>query len=166
MKGRKIYFNKSDGHFILDTGETNNPLAIKTTIEEDINRWKELSELNRDTFDVLELPYGAYALDFAEGRLIGVNAETKVPIFEYPNPSEPIVELVPFSTQIQSIKVDTEMALLALTDVYEKQITDNASHEEDAITSMIGLTEAYEMIMMQSDIITQLESRLATLEEA
>lgn len=158
---RRFYFD-SEGHIFFELN-----LYSETTVEKDIADFKALSERNRETFDVLELPFGAYQQDFAESVGYRVNVETKELEFQYRDENESGVEQpyqAPLSVEVQTAKNDAEMALLALTDVYEKQITDNALREEDGITSMIGLTEAYEMIMMRNDIITQMEERLATLE--
>jgi hypothetical protein len=80
---RRFYFD-SEGRvfFTLD-------LYGETTIEKDIQDFKALSERNRETFDVLELPFGAYAQDFAECNGYRVNVETKTLEFSYPDPNAP-----------------------------------------------------------------------------
>lgn len=106
--GRKIFYDNVNGNIILDKGEMQDGV-IEETIDEIISKFTALSERNRDTFDVLELPYGAYESDFLEGRLIGVNLETKEPLFEYhnsDNPSEPIIPDKPFSVQIAELKTE------------------------------------------------------------
>lgn len=92
MRERRIYYDKTTSEVIKDTGETSNPLAITLPIEEEIAKFTVLSERNRDTFDVLELPFGAYAQDFAEANGYQVNAETKTLEFSYPDPNEPGIE--------------------------------------------------------------------------
>lgn len=114
---RMLFFDKTDGTLILDTGEWKNA-SRKKTVDQQIATYKELSERNRETFDVIELEFGQYAQDFAEGRLIGVDLETKKPIFEYPNPEnteEPIVTLVPLSEEIAALRqenADQDFALM------------------------------------------------------
>ncbi|MCM3730082.1 hypothetical protein M3196_00160 [Fictibacillus nanhaiensis] len=92
--GKKVYFDKSNGKIIQIVGEMQGSVT-ETTIEEDIVTFTALSDRNRETFDVLELPFGAYAQDFAEGRLIGIDIETKLPIFEYLNPEDPANPIIP-----------------------------------------------------------------------
>ena len=89
MRARRLYYLKSTGEVIKNTGETDNPLAITPTIEQDIQSFTELSERNRNTFDVIELPYGAHAQNFAESNGYRVNVETKELEFSYPDPNEP-----------------------------------------------------------------------------
>lgn len=85
--GRKIYYDTNTGNTIVDTGEKIGSVTA-TTIEQDIDVYTDLSIRNRDTFDVLELPYGAYSQDFAECNGYRVNVETKTLEFSYPDPNE------------------------------------------------------------------------------
>ncbi|PWA08668.1 hypothetical protein DCC39_14615 [Pueribacillus theae] len=86
--GRRIYHEKETGNVIIDTGERQG-YVIPTTVEQDIETYKALSERNRDTFDVIELEYGQYAQDFAECNGYRVNPGTKELEFSYPDPNEP-----------------------------------------------------------------------------
>ena len=63
--GRKIFYELATGNIIVDTGERQGAV-IATTIEQDIATFTALSERNRETFDVIELPFGYRAQDFAE----------------------------------------------------------------------------------------------------
>lgn len=131
MKPNKIrLYHDSEGHVFF-------PLEVygETSIEKDIQDFKVLSERNRDTFDVLELEYGQYAQDFAEGRLIGVNLETKVPIFEYPNPEnpdEPIVPLVPLSVEVSDLKQEN-----TLLKAQSQANSDRADFHEEVLAEII-----------------------------
>lgn len=86
--GRRIYYETKTGNIILNTGEERGYVK-ETTVEEDIETFKVLSERNRDTFDYIELEYGEYAQDFAECNGYRVNPETKELEFSYPDPNEP-----------------------------------------------------------------------------
>lgn len=86
--GRKIYYNVITGDVILVISERTGNI-VDTTTEQDIDTFKILSELNRELFDVLILPYGAYSQDFSESNGFKVNVETKEIEFSYPDPSEP-----------------------------------------------------------------------------
>lgn len=73
------------------------------SIEQDIATYTSLSERNRDTFDVLELPYEAYEQDFAICNGYSVDVDTKTLKFSYPDPNNPITEqpyVVPLSEKI------------------------------------------------------------------
>lgn len=85
--GKRIYYDALTGEVVLDTGERKGSVT-STTIEQDIQTYKALSERNRDTFDYIELEYGQYAQDFAESNGYRVNPETKELEFSYPDPSE------------------------------------------------------------------------------
>lgn len=106
--GRRIYYEKGTGNVILDTGERQGSV-VKTTIEQDIEVFVVLSERNRETFDILELPYGAYSQDFSECNGYQVNVETKQLEFSYPNsnnPDEPQVFVKPLTEQIETLEQD------------------------------------------------------------
>ncbi|MGC4378414.1 hypothetical protein WD019_16035 [Fictibacillus sp. Mic-4] len=111
--GRRIYFEKSTGNIIIDKGEMQGAV-IATTIEQDIATFTALSERNRDTFDVIELPFGAYAQDFAECNGYRVNPDTKTLEFTYPEkqpPSEPPAPPVyqkPLSEQLTELRAQTQ----------------------------------------------------------
>lgn len=86
--GRRIYYETKTGNIILNKGEKQGYVK-ETTVEDDIETFKVLSERNRDTFDYIELEYGEYAQDFAECNGYRVNPETKELEFSYPDPNEP-----------------------------------------------------------------------------
>lgn len=112
--GRKIYYELTIGNLIIDTGERQG-LVVPTTIEQDILTYKELSERNRDTFDVLELEYGAYKQDFAECNGYRVNVETKALEFSYPDPNEPDAEpsyQAPLSERVKQVEDAINFLLL------------------------------------------------------
>ncbi|MEK4255409.1 hypothetical protein [Ureibacillus sp. FSL K6-2830] len=85
--GARIYYEIETGNVIVNTGERQGSV-VPTTVEQDIQTYKALSERNRDTFDYIELEYGQYAQDFAESNGYRVNPETKELEFSFPNPNE------------------------------------------------------------------------------
>lgn len=112
--GRKIYYDLSTGVVIVDTGE-HSGFVVSTTIEQDIETYKALSERNRESFGVIELPYGAYAEDFAMCTGYRVNPETKQLEFSYPDPNatepqEPVYQK-PLTEQLK----ETQQAVAELT---------------------------------------------------
>ena len=74
--GRKLFYELATGNIITDTGERQGSV-VATTIDQDIAVFTALSERNRDTFDYIELSFGAYAQDFAECNGYRVNLDTK-----------------------------------------------------------------------------------------
>lgn len=119
--GRRIYFDKATGNPIVDTGERQGAV-VATTIEQDIDTYKALSERNIETFDVLEFQFGEYQQDFASATSYRVNPETKELEFSYPDPNEP-EEPQPFqkplSEEIKDLR--TEVAR-SNTEMFEMMI--------------------------------------------
>lgn len=114
--GRKIFYDNINGNIILDKGEMQGGV-VEETIDEIIPKFTALSERIRDTYDVLELPYGAYAQDFRECNGYRVNPTTKALEFSYPNPNEPQPELVyqpPLTEQVTDLKSQLAYALDAI----------------------------------------------------
>lgn len=117
--GRRIYYDNRNGDVIVDTGERQG-FVERTTVEQDIEFLKVLTERNRETFDVIELAYGQYAQDFAESNGYRVNVKTKELEFTYPDPNEPEVEQphqAPLSEEIQVIKARQDITDMALLDL-------------------------------------------------
>lgn len=119
--GRKIYYDKSNGNVIFDSGESVGAVT-PLTVEQDILTYTALSERNRDSFDVLELEYGQYAQDFAECSGYRVNPQTKELEFSYPDPNEPEAPPVyekPLSEQLKELKAENLATMGAVAEVYE-----------------------------------------------
>lgn len=101
--GRTIFYDLENGEVIVDTREKAGSASYRSP-EYYISRYTELSERNRDTFEVIELEYGQYAQDFAEANGYRVNPETKKLEFSYPDPNEP--EKPPVFQEALSKQVD------------------------------------------------------------
>jgi len=130
--GRKLYFDVATGEVILDTGEKMGSV-IATTVERDIETYKVLSERNRETFDVIELPYGFYNADFSACNSYRVNPETKEIEFSYPDPNEPEVEQpyrAPLGEEVERLQKENTLlkaqnsALTERTDFHEEVLTE------------------------------------------
>jgi hypothetical protein len=132
--GRRIYFDVETGNVLVDTGERQGAV-IPTTVAQDIQVYTALSERNRETFDFIELPYGWYSWDFREGRLIGVDLETKIPLFEYPNPEDPETPIIPdrpLSVEIEELKQEN-----TLLKAQNQALSDKTEFHDDVLTEMI-----------------------------
>lgn len=102
---RRIFYDKLTGEKIYEIGR--NGSFTLPTIEQDIATFTILSERNRNTFDVLELPFNTYEQDFKECIDYRVNIETKKLEFSYPHSNEPSIEQpyqAPLSEQIDVLK--------------------------------------------------------------
>lgn len=115
--GRRIYFCKLTGNVLVTTGEYKG-VVVPTTIEQDIQMYKELSERNPESFDVIELEFGQYAQDFAECNGYRVNPETKEIEFSYPDPDDPEpqepVYQKPLSEEVKVLKEELEITQAAV----------------------------------------------------
>jgi hypothetical protein len=130
--GRKIFFDLATGNLIHDTGERQGAV-IETTVEQEIANFTALSERNQETFDVIELPFGAYQQDFAECNGYRVNVETRELEFSYPDPNEPDVEQPfqpPLSVEVVKLKQENNLlkaqtqANADRTDFHEEVLTE------------------------------------------
>jgi hypothetical protein len=111
--GRKIYYDKSTGNVILDTGEMMGAV-IETTVDQDFETYQALKERVHDTVGVIQLEFGQYAQDFAQCNGYRVNPETLELEFSYPDPNEPEappVYVEPLSKQLE----ETKQAIAELT---------------------------------------------------
>ncbi|BBW99005.1 hypothetical protein [Geobacillus subterraneus] len=112
--GRKIYYDKSTGNVILDTGEKMGAV-IETTIDQDFETYQALKQRVRDTVGVIQLEFGQYAEDFAQCNGFRVNPQTLELEFSYPDPNatepqEPVYQK-PLTEQLK----ETQQAVAELT---------------------------------------------------
>lgn len=140
--GRRIYYDLSTGNVLLNTGERQGGVR-PTTVEEDIQVYSVLSERNRDSFDVIELPFGAYSQDFAVSNDYRVNPETKQIEFRYPDPNgeeptEPVYQKS-LSKELEDLKTENELlkaSVLEMTTYAAEQDSRLATQEQ----AMLELT--------------------------
>lgn len=109
--GRRLYYDKITGNVILNRHEMVG-FVKELSIEEEIEIYKELSERNRESFDVIQLEYGQYAQDFTECNGYRINVDDKTIEFSYPNDNEEPIEPVyqaPLSEQVEELKKDKQL---------------------------------------------------------
>ena len=104
---RRIYYDIFNGSILVDTGERYG-IVIPTSVADEISTYKVLTDRNRDSFDFIELEYGAYEQDFRESVDYRVNIETKELEFIYKDSDEselPPVFRKPLSLEVEELKV-------------------------------------------------------------
>ncbi|WP_162985607.1 hypothetical protein [Virgibacillus halodenitrificans] len=119
--GSRIYFERESGNILIIRGERQGPYVKQTSITQDIETYKALSERNRDTFDYIELEYGQYAQDFAESNGYRVNPTTRKLEFSYPDPNapeEPQPYQAPLSEEVKQLKNEDLNNKEAIADLY------------------------------------------------
>ena len=107
-KTMKIYYRNDTGEVVWATSY-NYPVTVD--FDKDYNAVNELNQFDKTFLSMLVLTDGQYAQDFADGRLIRIDIDTKVPIFEYhiDIPDEPIVPSKPLSVEIKELKQKTKL---------------------------------------------------------
>jgi hypothetical protein len=128
--GRKIYYERTTGNIIQDTGERYGSV-VETTPEQDFASYQALAERVPETVGLLQLEYGQYAADFAESTGYKVDVSGDVPelVFTYPNPGEePPVYQPPVMEQLAA-----ENKLLK---AQNQALADRAEFIEDVIAEM------------------------------
>lgn len=112
--GRKIYYDKSTGNVILDTGEMMGAV-VETTVDQDFETYQALKERVRDTVGVIQLEFGQYAQDFAECNGYRVNPETLELEFSYPDPNETEQQEQVYQKPLTEQLKETQQAVAELT---------------------------------------------------
>ncbi|SMF88128.1 hypothetical protein SAMN05661091_4130 [Paenibacillus uliginis N3/975] len=132
--GSKIYFDKITGDVIENTGERTGAV-VETTREQDFEVYIALSERVPETVGMIQLEYGAYASDFAEGgRITRVDLSALKPLFTYPDPTDPETPQEPrpaLSSQVEELKQENTL-LKAQTTV----LSERTDFVEDVIAEM------------------------------
>ena len=97
--GRKIYYGKSNGIVIWDTGEMSGNVR-RTTLEDDAKAMPILEYLG-DEVGVIELPFGDFKDEFANCTDYKINPDKKIVDFlGVEISSEPITEVYLENTQV------------------------------------------------------------------
>lgn len=80
--GAKIYYDKSTGSVVLNTGERSGDVKATST-DEDFTAYQELSGLSKSAVGYVQLDYGQYRQEFASCTSYKVNITTKEIEFSY-----------------------------------------------------------------------------------
>lgn len=123
--GSKIYYEKTTGNVILNTGERAGDV-LPTSIEQDFITYVELMERVRDAVGMIQLEFGAYVSDQTAGGIITrIDLETMEPLFTYPAPVDPETPQEPrpaLSKEIEALKTADVENKEAIAILYEMQL--------------------------------------------
>ncbi|WP_222124437.1 phage tail protein [Paenibacillus xylanexedens] len=119
--GCKIYYDKSTGNVIVNTGERSG-YVVETTWEQDFASYLVLSDRVQETVGMIQLEYGECAADYAEGGVITqINLDNKKPMFTYPDPVDPEAPQEPrpaLSKQVDQLAAESNANQLALMELH------------------------------------------------
>lgn len=144
--GSKIYYDSGTGNVIQTIGERSGDV-IETTREQDFAAYTTLAERLPDSVGLIELEYGDYAVDYAEGGVITrVDLETLTPLFTYPDPQEPETPTEPepaLSTKVATLESESTATQAALASTYEALI----HSQEETTGAQLALADVYEQLV-------------------
>lgn len=118
----RIYYRKSDGKVLVKESEELYTAVVRDK-EADQNNYVNLSQMNLDAYDYIDLEMGQHKQEFEEGYIYKVDTETKELVFNYDKiigedeEEEEDVYRLPISEQLEEIKARqeaTEMALMMM----------------------------------------------------
>ncbi|GGF77156.1 hypothetical protein GCM10010912_22790 [Paenibacillus albidus] len=143
--GMKIYFDKTTGNVILNTGEYVGRGYVETTEDQDFASYKELAQRIRETVGVVKLQYGQYSREFAQCDSYRVNPDNSTLEFTYPGPQvDPMRERVEaLEAQNEQLAADLKDTQVALTDNYEEL----QAAKQEAADAQLALAELYELVI-------------------
>lgn len=99
--GRRIFFVKSSGIVVLDTGEKSGTESmVPPTVEDDYNLYSELTKYNRESLDHVDLEYGQYKNEF--GKLLNFTVNPETHELDFAEPTENTV--VPMEERLANIE--------------------------------------------------------------
>lgn len=130
---KRIYYDITTGEVIRDTGGFESSLD-RYTVDYEVSLFKELTERNRETFEVLELEPEQYEQDFTESIGYRVNPETLELEFSYPDPNEPEVPQEfrpPLSTEVDELKQEN-----LLLKAQNNALSERAEFIEDVVAEI------------------------------
>lgn len=119
--GKRIYYLINTGEVVVIIGDRSG-IVTTTTLEDDLQNYKILTELNAEAFNYIELEYGLYDQDFRECNGYRVNPETKTLEFSYPDPNEPTVEQpyqAPLSEKVKQLELAQSVTDTTLLELME-----------------------------------------------
>lgn len=80
--GRRIYYFKSSGEVILDSGEKIGNIKYISP-EEEVKIFKVFDGINANSYDYLELDFGQHSKEFLEASSYSVDTKNKKILFDF-----------------------------------------------------------------------------------
>ena len=125
--GMIIFYDNKTGDILVNTGECKDA-KVKRTISQLIDIYEPLKQRSRDSFDYIELDYGAHREEFSKMTGYKINVKDKSIIFSYQASDGTIIEsdkplideIVELQKELKSTKkeiYDTQNAILELSDI-------------------------------------------------
>ncbi|RPK29880.1 hypothetical protein [Paenibacillus xylanexedens] len=132
--GAKLYYEKSSGNMIMDTGERAGDV-VETTVDQDFSSYLILADRVPESVGLLQLEYGAYKADYeAGGNVTRIDLETMEPLFTYSEPVDPEVPQEPrppLSKQVEALEQEN-----VLLKAQNTALSERADFVEDVIAEM------------------------------
>lgn len=163
--GMKIYYDKTTGNVILNTGEYVGRGYLETTEDQDFASYRELAQRVRETVSVLKLQYGQYSREFAQCDSYRVDPETGELVFTYlnePNPLEGRMDAVEAGAadtaqqladaltrlnETEALLVDTQVALTESYEELQAAKVELQETKQEAVDAQIAITELFELVL-------------------
>lgn len=113
--GRRVYYDKSTGNVLVNTGEKNGDVT-STTVAQDFQTYTALSGLVPSNVGMMELPYGHLVQDFMTCVGLRVNLSTLDLEFSYDEDTASTTPVYqkPLSEQVNELKSQNAQIILAL----------------------------------------------------
>lgn len=154
MIGKRIYYDKRNGNILQTTFESPESSETASTVEQDIEFYYTLKNVNRDIIGMIQLDYGQYSQDFAESqghfrvnidKLVGKSPEKfhEALEFSYPDPNEPKappVYIKPLTEQVAELEAQNMELMLAVAELSD-------ANETDKIETQLAIAELASMVM-------------------
>ena len=132
--GSKIYYDKVTGEVILITEERYGSV-VETSREHDFKIYAPLVKRDLDSVEMLQIEFGAYASDYAEGgSIMRIDLDTLEPLFTYPDPTDP--ETPQESSPALSKQIEDLAQENVLLRAQNSALSERADFVEDVIAEM------------------------------
>lgn len=156
--GTKVYYCNITGNVIKIIGDMQGYVK-ETNFDEDYLIYQELNEREKNTIELIQVPYGQYVILSKNSTGVMVNLETKELVFTYePIPEEPLPPTIDDIVKEQANKisilegqVDTQTTLI--TNIQNDQL----NQDDSIMQGMMGTAEVCEMVIMLQEQIDAMQ---------
>lgn len=106
--GRKLYYEKTTGNLIVDTGERFGSV-VETTIEQDFQLYIALQNKLPEAVGIVHLEYGQFSEQFLSCYGFKINLETEEIIFNFISPESTLEEAIEVKVKELDTACNTEI---------------------------------------------------------